>query len=140
LQQIPVSVIDADSVQVICDKQGGRNAYAPLVQAGFPDSWVVTEVESADESRYRVENLAWPVTVVFRPRADSGSVAVAIASMLAKYLRELSMKQFNDYWATHIPGIAPTAGYPVDAQRFLKEIRPHLESVGITEDRIWRSR
>ncbi len=51
---------------------------------------------------------------------------VALASMLAKYVRELCMGQFNRYWGHLVPGLQPTAGYYVDAQRFLGEIRPHL--------------
>jgi hypothetical protein len=123
-----------------CDKQGGRNYYAALVQQAFPDGWVVAERESADESRYRVEHLDRPVTVTFRPRAEADSVAVALASMLAKYLREVCMRQFNRFWARHVPGIAPTAGYPGDSKRFYAEIRAAMEKLGLTEDEVWRKR
>lgn len=123
-----------------CDKQGGRNYYAALVQQAFPDGWVVAEVESAAESRYRVEQLDRPVTITFRPRADGDSVAVALASMLCKYLREVCMRQFNRFWATHVPGLAPTAGYPVDAKRFYAAIRPAMEKLGLTADQVWRKR
>jgi ribonuclease HII len=123
-----------------CDKQGGRNYYAALVQQAFPDGWVVAEVESAAESRYRVEHLDRPVTVTFRPRADAESVAVALASMLCKYLREVCMRQFNRFWATHVPGIKPTAGYPGDARRFYEEIRPAMTKLGLAEDQVWRKK
>lgn len=127
-------------VVFLCDKQGGRNFYAALIQQAFPDGWVVIEKESADESRYRVEQLARPVTVTFRPRADGDSAAVALASMLCKYLREVCMRQFNRFWATHVPGIQPTAGYPVDAKRFYAEIRPAMEKLGLTADQVWRKK
>jgi ribonuclease HII len=130
----------ADPVLFRCDKLGGRNFYAALVQQAFPDGWVVAEVESADESRYRVERLDRPVSISFRPRADGDSVAVALASMLCKYLREVCMRQFNRFWATHVPGIQPTAGYPVDAKRFYAEIRPAMRKLGLTEDRVWRKK
>src|SRR5262249_48815759 len=78
-----------EPVVFLCDKQGGRNYYAALVQQAFPDGWVVAEKESAAESRYRVERLDRTVSVTFRPRADAESVAVALASMLCKYLREV---------------------------------------------------
>jgi hypothetical protein len=42
--------------------------------------------------------------------------------MAAKYLRELAMKAFNQFWQQHVPGLKPTAGYPVDARRFRAEI------------------
>jgi ribonuclease HII len=129
-----------DPVVVHCDKLGGRNYYAALVQQAFPDGWVVAERESMDESRYRVDGLNRPVTVTFTPRADGGSVAVALASMLCKYLREVCMRQFNRFWATHVPGIAPTAGYPGDARRFYDAIRPAMEKLGLGEDQVWRKR
>ena len=71
-----------------------------------------------------------PITVTFRPRADGDSVAVALASMLCKYLREVCMRQFNRFWATHVPGIKPTAGYPGDAKRFFDEISPQWTGSG----------
>ena len=127
-------------VLISCDKQGGRNFYTPMLQDAFPDGWVIAERESAEESRYRVELLPRPVTVTFRPRADGDSVAVALASMVCKYLREVCMRQFNRFWATYVPGIAPTAGYPVDAKRFYSEIQPAMAKLGLTADQVWRKR
>jgi hypothetical protein len=131
---------DGEPVVYLCDKHGGRNYYAGMLQAAFPDGWIVPERESAEESRYRVELLDRPVTVTFRPRADGDSVAVAMASMLCKYLRELCMLQFNRFWARHVPGIRPTAGYPGDAKRFFDEIRPAMAKLGLAEDQVWRKR
>lgn len=130
----------SEPVSVLCDKLGGRNFYAAMVQAAFPDGWVVAERESAAESRYRVEQLDRPVSVVFRPRADADSVAVALASMLCKYLREVCMLQFNRFWAKHVPGLKPTAGYPGDAKRFYEEIRPAMVKLGLTADQVWRKK
>lgn len=131
---------DGAPVAFSCDKLGGRNAYAAIVQQAFPDGWVVVEAEGAAESRYRVEGLGRPVRFSFRPRADGDSVAVALASMLAKYLREVCMMQFNRFWATHVPGLAPTAGYPNDAKRYYDAIRPAMEKLGLAPDRVWRKR
>ncbi|MBX9624842.1 MAG: hypothetical protein K2X82_13640 [Gemmataceae bacterium] len=124
----------------LCDKQGGRNYYAAMVQQAFPDGWVVAEREGAAESRYRVDGLDRPVTVTFRPRADGDSVAVALASMVCKYLREVCMRQFNRFWQRHVPGLAPTAGYPGDARRFYDAIRPAMTRLGLTDDQVWRKR
>lgn len=131
---------DTKPVQVVCDKLGGRNFYGPFLQDTFPNGWVVAERESPAESRYRILNLDRDVTVVFRPKADGDSVCVALASMVCKYLREVSMKQFNDFWQTHVPGLAPTAGYPVDAKRFYDAIRPTMAKLGIEPDRVWRKK
>jgi ribonuclease HII len=131
---------DGAPLVLACDKMGGRNYYAGLVSQAFPDGWVVAEVESAGESRYRVERLDRPVTVTFRPRADGDGVAVALASMLCKYLREVCMLQFNRFWATHVPGLAPTAGYPQDAKRYYAAIQPAMEKLGLTTDQVWRKK
>lgn len=140
LQDVPGRLPDEEPVLFLCDKLGGRNFYGPMLAAAFPDGWVVPLKESAAESRYRIDGLAREVTVVFRPKADGDSVSVALASMLCKYLREVCMMQFNAFWATHVPGLKPTAGYPVDAKRFYAEIRPAMERLGIEADAVWRKK
>lgn len=129
-----------DAVVIHGDKHGGRHYYAPLLQDAFAQGWLVTEKESASESRYRVTNLDRDITVVFRPRADAGSVSVALASMTAKYVREMCMKQFNDYWLKHCPDLKPTAGYPGDAKRFLNAIEPAMKKLGIPKEAVWRKK
>lgn len=120
------------------DQLGGRRFYAPMLQAAFPDGWVVIERETADESCYRIENLNRVVRVNFCPRADAGCVSVALASMLAKYIREVCMRQFNRFWCGHVPGLKPTAGYPGDAKRYYEAIRPAMAKLGIADDAVWR--
>jgi ribonuclease HII len=131
---------DSDAVTIVADKMGGRHYYAGLVQQAFPAGWVVTECESPAESRYRVKNLATPVTAVFTPRADGTSIAVALASMMAKCVREDAMLAFNRFWRKHVPGLAPTAGYPVDAKRFYALIEPAMSALGIDADSVWRKK
>lgn len=131
---------DGEPITFLCDKHGGRNYYAAMLQEAFPGGWIVTTRESAHESHYRVDLLDRPVTVTFRPRADGDCVAVALASMLCKYLREVCMRQFNRFWAAQVPGIRPTAGYPGDAKRFFDEIKPAMAKLGLTDDQVWRKR
>jgi hypothetical protein len=50
------------------------------------------------------------------------------------------MFQFNRFWAKHVPGIQPTAGYPVDARRFYAEIRDTMVKLGLSADQVWRKR
>jgi hypothetical protein len=141
LSSIPAAVgANGEPLVFLCDKMGGRNFYAGMLQEAFPNGWIVPERESAAESRYRVEMLDRPVTITFRPRADGDSVAVALASMLCKYLREVCMRQFNRFWAAHVPGIVPTAGYPVDAKRFFDQIKPAMAKLGLTDDQVWRKK
>lgn len=131
---------DEEPVLIHCDKHGGRNYYAQVLQEVFPNGWIVPGRESAEESRYQVQLLARPVTVIFRPRADGDSLAVALASMLCKYLREVCMRQFNRFWTRHVPGLKPTAGYPGDARRFFEQIQPALARLGMSDDQVWRKR
>jgi hypothetical protein len=64
----------------------------------------------------------------------------ALASMTAKYLRELAMIPFNRFWQQHVPGLKATAGYPMDALRFREEIRPAQQRLGIEDRVLWRAR
>ena len=139
LVRASLAALDGDEpVTFVIDKQGGRNYYAPLIQTALPDCWVMPRRESADVSEYTLLGLGREVGLVFRPRADSESLPVALASMLAKYLREVFMRQFNRYWLGHVPGLKPTAGYPGDAARFYEAIRPVMARLGIPESAVWR--
>jgi len=122
--------------RVYIDKQGGRNYYSALLQAAFNDRWVTPVRESAAWSEYR----AGDARIVFAPRAEQQSLAVAMASMVAKYLRERFIRQFNRFWMGHVPGLKPTAGYPTDARRYYEAIRPTMQRLGICETAVWRCR
>ncbi|HEY1601069.1 MAG TPA: hypothetical protein VGG64_15810 [Pirellulales bacterium] len=126
-------------VSVICDKHGGRNHYAPLVQHYFPEWFVEVRREGALESRYSFGPEAKRATISFRCRAEQ-AVPVALASMTAKYLRELAMRAFNDYWCRHLPELRPTAGYSQDARRFKKQIATLQTTLGIDDRILWRTR
>jgi hypothetical protein len=127
-----------EPVVFVIDKQGGRNFYAAMIQTAFPDSWVVPVRESGACSEYRLENADRDVRFVFRPRAEQESLPVALASMVAKYLREVFMAQFNRYWLERVPGLKPTAGYPGDSRRFYKAIRPVMKELNIPRAAVWR--
>jgi ribonuclease HII len=65
---------------------------------------------------------------------------VALASMTAKYLRELAMTAFNSFWQQQQPDLRPTAGYPQDARRFAGEIDEIRQQLEIENDLLWRCR
>lgn len=140
LRSVLAALPPDDDVICTIDKQGGRNYYAAMIQSAFPASWVHAEAESAAESRYRVTGQQRSVSLRIIPRAESASMPVALASMLSKYLRELLMHQFNRFWRDRLPGLEPTAGYPVDAARFMAAIRPLLPELGIVETAVWRAK
>lgn len=119
------------------DRHGGRKWYRDPLQAAFPDSLVMTVDESPTVSRYRWFRDGAPVDCEFRVGGDS-YVPTALASMSAKYLRELCMAAWNAHWRARRPDLRATAGYPGDARRFFEEIRDLLLDAGVCDRTIWR--
>lgn len=140
LLQAALRLPGEDAVYIAVDKLGGRNSYSPLLNEAFAGGWVRTVREGAEVSEYAIDGLARPVFIRFEPRADGSHLNVALASMAAKYLREVLMMQFNRYWESRVPGIKPTAGYPVDAARFFAEIRNTLTADGTNVRAVWRAK
>lgn len=163
-----LSSVEEDAL-ILCDKHGGRNQYLSVVEwlAASSESskidaakiskrspaerrraslfiddegpFVETLCEGRSESAYRWNTSLGTREIRFRPKGES-FVPTAAASMLAKYLRELAMEAFNHYWRSKSPDLRPTAGYPVDANRFLEDIRPLLAQNRIELESVWRCR
>lgn len=126
---------DDPAVHVVCDKHGGRNRYDELIASHFDDQFVFRLEEGRERSRYRMGR----VEFCFRTRAEE-LLPVALSSMVAKYLREVLMHQFNSFWASHVPGLKPTQGYPVDAKRFREEIAATARELEVDDFQLWRNR
>jgi ribonuclease HII len=140
LRQMEASAVGADDLRFAVDKHGGRNCYAALIQHGLQRGMVAVLEEGMERSAYRVHGLGRETQVVFQPRAESEHLCVALASMVSKYVRELCMTEFNRFWRVRVPGLKPTAGYPTDATRFWKAIRPAAVKMGLTEAQLWRQK
>ena len=123
------------STLIVCDKHGGRNRYDGLLSEALGHQLVFRLQESAELSCYR----SGPLEVRFQAKGES-VFSVAVASMVSKYIRELIMLRFNDYWTEQMPELRPTRGYPVDAKRFDAEVAGLLSELGISKDVFWRSR
>ncbi|MCC7475505.1 MAG: hypothetical protein IT425_08925 [Pirellulales bacterium] len=123
----------------ICDKHGGRNCYAAILQHHFPEHWIEPQRETRAESRYEWGLPAGRTCVCFRAKGEA-FLPTAIASMTAKYLRELAMEAFNTFWKAHLPHLRPTAGYPLDARRFRAEIESTRRKLNIDLHALWRDR
>ena len=78
--------------------------------------------------------------LTIRNRCEEASLPTALASMAAKYVRELHMHQLNAYFRTQVPGLRPTAGYGRDAWRFLSEIEGARQAEGVPDASILRCR
>lgn len=129
-----------EPVYILCDKHGGRNKYGPLLNDVFPNTLAVVRHEGREESVYHLGTGNSRRELVFRAKADQGFLPSALASMVSKYLRELAMRAFNEYWTSRVDNLKPTAGYPMDAKRFKKQIEPMQKELGIDDRDLWRSR
>lgn len=128
-----------EPVRVVCDKHGGRSFYGRLLQEQFPDPLIEVHRESASESVYRWGPSDRRVEAIFRAGGEA-FLPAALASMTSKYLRELAMRAFNEFWCGRIRGLQPTAGYPTDANRFRTDVREAQQALGIDDHIMWRSR
>lgn len=127
---------------VLVDRLGGRRDYLPLLDAAFPDAWARELSRGARESSYSVEGPAsrWRCGVAFACEAESSCMTVALASMVSKYARELFMARLNRWFAARVTGVRPTAGYPVDGERFLRETADFRSRSGVADGDLVRSR
>lgn len=129
--------LEPASCLVICDHHGSRQKYAACL-SGFLDGGLVSVAEeSAERSIYRFAIEGRPVEVRFVVRAEE-HLPVALASMTSKYFREVAMRAFNAWWCERVPGLRPTAGYPVDARRFKDQIKSEQDRLGIADGVLWR--
>jgi hypothetical protein len=122
-------------VRFLVGKHGGRRYYLSRLRRGIAPDAVVLE-ETSGRSAYAAPG----VTVEFLESAEDRHELVALASMIAKYVRECAMKLFNDWWAERCPGLRPTAGYGTDGTRFFRRIEPLLPSLGLSADAVLRRR
>ncbi len=131
--------LNPEPCSITLDKHGGRNRYGAILQHHFPDSWIETINEGRSASRYRWTHRDSPIDATFRVGGEE-LLPTALASMTAKYHRELAMRAFNDFWTTKLSGLKPTAGYPNDAKRFRAEIMQLQRELEIDDRAIWRNR
>lgn len=120
---------------VWCDRHGGRMRYAPLVSRSFATPLVRVVAETPRSSAYHVDDAACRIEFTV---GGEGRLPVAVASMTAKYVRELAMRAFNAWWCGRVPGLAATAGYPVDAARWRRDAMAAVEAAGHGWDTVWR--
>jgi hypothetical protein len=126
-------------ISVLCDKHGGRDRYLPLLMNCFPDRFIEVVSEGRLRSVYRFGPAQRRVQIAFQARGES-HLPTALASMASKYLRELAMHAFNDFWRQQVADLRPTAGYPIDARRFKADIAAAQQSLGIEDRILWRTK
>ncbi|BAM04112.1 ribonuclease H family protein [Phycisphaera mikurensis] len=120
-----------DGPVVAVDRQGGRTRYGAALRAALPGARLEVLAETPSLSAYRLLGDGRWMLVRFEVQAEERHLPVALASMAAKYSRELLMARFAAFFAAACPGVASTKGYGVDAARFAREIEPRLPGLGI---------
>jgi len=128
------------TLRIYVDRQGGRRHYRPALQRAFEGFEFAVLAETDARSAYRMASAGKVAEIHFTVGGEDDHLLAALASMMSKYLRELFMAGFNRFWAAHVPGLAPTAGYHVDGKRFYRDIAPAAARLGIDPGILLRTR
>jgi hypothetical protein len=120
---------------IIADKHGGRNFYGDLLVDCLDGRMVCCRGESRAASVYGVGS----TEIRFEAKAER-HFPVAVASMVSKYVRELTMELFNRFWRNHLPELKPTHGYPRDSHRFRRDVAAVQSRLAIADEVLWRER
>ncbi len=118
-------------LRVFVDRQGGRMHYLPALERVFEGSRFVILEENDLVSAYRIEYGPRRMEIHFAVECEQRHLPVALASMICKYTREVFMGLLNRFWASHVSDLAFTGGYYSDGWRFLKEIAPAVQKLGL---------
>lgn len=125
---------EGDTVSIVCDRLGGREQYAGAIaeMLGIEKDAVGVVEETPESSRYVVQASdgegVRKMYLSFIVEGEKHHMPIAVASMVAKLVRELSMARFNRYWGNVAAEIGekqlqPTAGYTQDGRRWLNDVR-----------------
>ncbi len=137
LAEQTMSIHPGEATEIYCDRQGGRKNYLPLLLQWKPDAWFSETAASNHRCSYHATSA--PLEIHFTVGGDTFP-PTALASMVAKYLRERLMESFNLFWQQHLPDLKPTAGYPVDAVRFRDQIQQEAIRQSLPAECWWRCR
>ncbi len=139
IQRISDAFPDHDIV-IYVDKQGARDFYARDLLRAFDGRQLRVIEEGELHSAYELTGPRGTWRVSFSQGGESKCLLTALASMIAKYTREMLMGCFNRWWNERLPSLVPTAGYYNDGVRFVKDVSPHLSKFGIRRDQLVRER
>ena len=125
--------------RVVVDRHGGRTRYAHELERVLAGSAVQVVAETSTLSRYLVTRGDSQLTVSFALEADGRFLPVALASMVAKYVRELLMQRLNRFFRRQMSGLKPTAGYFKDGRRYVTEIKPVIQRLHLASSDLVRT-
>ncbi|AQQ70299.1 ribonuclease HII [Limihaloglobus sulfuriphilus] len=134
------SRFDEENVYFMIDRQGGRTNYVPVLSRMFEGMQITVIRQNDRAGSYRLQCGRRNIFLHFSKGADSRFFPVSLASMAAKYLREIMIEELNKYFLNLVPGVEPTAGYYTDGSRFIKEIESVNASLLSPRELLVRSR
>ena len=128
-----------DDLHIVIDRQGGRTTYRRDLQQAWPDDTIKVLDEQPALCRYQLHpRRGSTCTITFAQGGETRHLPIALASMTAKYCRELLMLRLNRWFIEAKPDLEPTAGYVQDARRYLEEIQPVIEARSIERTKLVR--
>lgn len=127
-------------LRIELDRQGGRQRYADPLRRALDPRLITIHGEEPSGSTYSLEFDNREVQLRFSEGADRKHLPVALGSLAAKQTRERMMDLFNAWWTKKLPEVKPTKGYGVDGKRWLAEVMPQLEAIGVPAAMLKRDR
>lgn len=115
--------IDGQDAHVVADRCGGRWHYRGVLARRWPSASIRVVSEREARSEYVVGMGTGAIKLTFAEKADDHAFPTALASCLAKYVREVMVRRMNEWFAGRCPDLRPTAGYYTDGKRFLDDVR-----------------
>lgn len=109
--------------RILCDRHGGRRHYSELLRGAFPMEGVEILGEERFRSSYRIGSAGDGFEVTYQVGGEEHGLEVALASILAKYTRELFVEALNRFFSRRVSGLKRTAGYYSDGQRFVEDLQ-----------------
>lgn len=125
---------------LVADRAGGRMRYQRTLAQLVPGRRVAILSEDARASCYELSDAHGKVRVTFAVEGEGRAFPTALASCIAKYVRESLLIVLNRWFCARVPGLAPTAGYFVDGMRFLAEAGSLIEAEGFPRQMLVRAR
>ena len=124
--------------RIVIDRQGGRQSYREQLALAWPGATIRILGETPEISRYRLDFSEGPITLSFETGSEANHLPAALASMVAKLVRELHMARLNRFFGQKIPELKPTAGYVQDGRRFMREVDPICRELALEHGQLVR--
>ncbi len=141
--------LSGEKYKIYCDKIGATRKYTAKIQklSLFKNSfWNNSKIKVISENRasshYRIEmQNETEIELIFSTNSDQANFSVALASVIGKYIRELYMRQFNNYFQKLDPNLPITSGYPnKNTYQFIKESEKIRKRLKIPTEAIIRTK